>query len=155
MDHFTSFIPRQLHIYQLNGSTVPALGCGLKLIQCPTIKNIIPLWPTYYMPDNPQCTLSLTVLCHYLHFNVLTKHLHSLQITTTSGYTLACPSLASYSTKQLLDYHHFTIVRPTRKVKQIISPTVKSATSEAPLNHLLAHQHLGHGCDEILDTMCR
>jgi hypothetical protein len=106
------------------------------------------------MPDNPQCTFSLTALHHYLHFDVLAKHLHSLQITTTSGDTLAFPSLASYSTKQLLDYHHFTIVRPTRQVKQIIPPTVKNATSEAPLYCLLAHQHLGHGCDEILDTMC-
>jgi len=154
MSHYTSFIPKPLYVCQLNGSTVQAHGYGLKLIQCPTTHVIIPLWPTYYIPSNPQCTFSPTALKHYLHFDVTTKHLDSLSITTTAGHHLIFPSLQPFTTKQLLDYHRFIIVRllHSSKPRTLSSPIVNSATSEAPLTCLLAHQRLGHGSDEVLDT---
>jgi len=156
MSHYTSFIPKPLYVRQLNGSTVQAHGYGLKLIQCPTTHVIIPLWATYYIPSNPQCTFSPTALKHYLHFDVTTKHLDSLSITTTAGHHLIFPSLQPFTTKQLLDYHRFIIVRPllSSKPRTLSSPIVHSATSEAPLTRLLAHQRLGHSSDEVLDTMC-
>ena len=64
--HFTRFLPKFLQVKQLNGCMVKALGYGLKLIQCPITKVIIPLWPTNYMPSNHQCTFSPTALAHYL-----------------------------------------------------------------------------------------
>jgi len=157
MSHYTSFIAKQLQVRQLNGSTVKALGYGLKLIQCPTTKIVLPLWPTYYMPSNPQCTFSPTALKHYLHFNVITHHLTTLSITTTTGHTLVFPSINPHKTNQLLDYHQFVVVRPINlsTPRTLPIPIINSATSEAPLNRLLVHQRLGHGSDEVLDTMCR
>jgi len=87
LSHFTSFLPKSLHVKQLSDRTIPALGYGLKLIQCLTTKIIIPLWPTYYMPSNPQCTFSPTALAHYLHYKITTTHLKNISITTSNGST--------------------------------------------------------------------
>jgi hypothetical protein len=65
---FTSHKAYPVSVKLLNGSTACAEGFGLKLIRCPTSKVIISLWPTYYMPLNPQCTFSPTVLKHYLQY---------------------------------------------------------------------------------------
>jgi hypothetical protein len=156
ISHFTSFIPKVLQVKQLNGGLTKALGYGLKLIQCPTTKVIIPLWPTYYMPSNPQCTFSPTAL-YYLHYKTTTTHLEHLSITTSSGITLLFPSITQHTDKQLLDYHKFIIVKPKActPIAFPSKPIANSATSELPLNRLLAHQRLGHSCDEVLDTMCR
>jgi len=91
--HFTSFLPKPLQVKQLNGCMATALRYGLKLIQCPTTNTIIPLWPTYYMPSNPQCTFSLTALAHYLHYKTTTTHLQHLCIITSNGINLQFPSI--------------------------------------------------------------
>jgi hypothetical protein len=155
LSHFTSFLPKSLHVKQLSDRTIPALGYGLKLIQCLTTKIIIPLWPTYYMPSNPQCTFSPSALAHYLHYKITTTHLQNISITTSDGSTLKFPSIPCHSSSQLLDYHEFLVVRP-KHCSPIThpNPTVNSATSETPMTRLLAHQRLCHNSDEVLDTMC-
>ncbi len=159
ISHFTSFTSKPLRVKQLNGSTVPALGYGLKLIQCPSSLHIIPLWPTYYMPSNPQCTFSPTALKHYLPFqSVCTTHLHSLSLVTSDGVKLSFPSLPDHARHQLLDYHRFIVVHPTQPLPSSPTnpskPIAASATSEAPLTRDILHQRFGHGCDEVLDLMC-
>jgi hypothetical protein len=89
------------------------------------------------------------LLQHYVHFEVTTKHLDSLLIMTLVGQRLIFPSIPSYSTEQLLDYHRLTVVFPSNCPQPSIIPTVSNATSEASLNCLLAHQCLGHGYDHI------
>jgi hypothetical protein len=84
--HFTSYKAYPVNVKLLKCSTARAEVIGLKLIQCPSSKTIILLWPTYYMPCNPQCTFSPTALKHYLNYpSVATYHLDSLQITTSNG----------------------------------------------------------------------
>jgi hypothetical protein len=145
LQHFTHYTPRPLRIKQLDGSTVSALGFGLKLIQCPTTKIILPLWPTYYMPSNLQCTFSPTALKYYLHLpTVTTNHLKSLLIVTSTGVEISFPSLPHYATTKLLDYHHFIIVQP-HHTPVVCLPTVSSATTEARLNHQVLHQLFCHG----------
>jgi hypothetical protein len=157
LSHFTSFLPKKLQVKQLNGCMAQALGYGLKLIQCPNTKTIIPLWPTYYMPTNPQCTFSPTALTHYLKYKATTTHLDNLRIITSSGVTMTFPSITTHSNQQLLDYHEFIVVKPTKcsDLHLPSTPIVESATSELPLNRLLAHQRLAHNCDAVLDTMGR
>jgi hypothetical protein len=112
------------------------------------------------MPSNPQCTFSPSALKHYLPFSrVCTNHLHSLLIVTSDGEHLLFPSLPTQARQQLLDYHRFIVIRP-KETSSILSssspnPMAKSATSEAPLNRILLHQRFSHGCDEVLDIMCR
>jgi hypothetical protein len=80
-----------------------------------------------------------------------------MKIITSSGLTLHFPSITQHTNNQLLDYHQFTIVRPTTTMSKanIPHPMVNSATSEAHLSRLLVHQHLGHNSDEVCDKMCR
>jgi hypothetical protein len=107
------------------------------------------------MPSNPQCTFSPTALKHYLHLpTVTTNHLKSLLIVTSTGVEISFPSLPHYATTKLLDYHHFNIVRP-HHTPVIRLPTASSATTEARLNRQVLHQRFCHGCDEVLDIMCR
>jgi len=101
------------------------------------------------MPHNPQCTFSPTAVWHYLLFEVTTKHLDSLLITTHFLPFYPFP----------LTNCNFIIIsplfHPNKCPQASIIPTVCSATSEAPFNHLFAHQHLGHGQDKVLDTICQ
>jgi len=77
-----------------NGATIIAEGYGLKLIHGPSTKIIIPLWPTYYMPQNPQCTFSPTALKHYQCYpTVITTHLLALDITMINGAQICLSSL--------------------------------------------------------------
>jgi hypothetical protein len=109
------------------------------------------------MPSNPQCTFSPTALKFYLNFTVTTRHLDSLSIFISPGVELTFPSIPTFKHNKLLDYHHFTIVRPRGQATITLQPqpSVASATSDPPLTRLLVHQRLSHGCDEVLDTMCR
>jgi hypothetical protein len=68
----------------------------------------------------------------------------SLNIWIFINYYIRCiilrfPSLKSYSTSQLLDYHEFIIVKPKTLMTTslITSPIANSATSESPLTRLL------------------
>ena len=163
-DHFTCYSDHPVKVKLLNGSTASASGFGLKLIQCSTTKVILPLWPTYYLPDNPQCTFSPTALKHYLSLKeVITNHLDSLRITTSTGVRLSFPSIKQQRNGQLLDYHTFRIVRPISYINRLcppdpsvaIRPPIASQGTIIPLTRNLCHQRLSHGCDDSLDQACR
>jgi hypothetical protein len=116
-DHYINFISTPLHVKQLDGSIASALGYGLKLIQHPSSGFIIPLWPTYYMPNNPHCTFSPTAVKFYLQYpSVITKHLQSLDITTHAGLHLNFPSIPTKITTLLLDFHLFHVVKPIKPI---------------------------------------
>lgn len=140
---------------QLDGSITTAEGYGLKLIQHLPSKYIIPLWPTYFMPNNNQCTFSPTALKHYLKYpSVTTYHLQSLHITTPCNQLLEFPSLATFKSSKALDFHQFVVVHPTHRLSYLPPAIVKAATIPS-LTRALLHQRLGHGSDRKLDLMCR
>jgi hypothetical protein len=94
-------------------------------------------------------------LKYYLHIpKVVTNHLHSLIIETSTGTELSFPSLQRYTTTKLLDYHRFSVVRPSTPTITPF-PIASSATSEAQLARNIIHQHYCHGSDEVLDLMCQ
>ena len=116
------------------------------------------------MPDNPQCTFSPTALKHYLSLpEVITNHLDSLQITTSTGIRLRFPSIKQQRNGQLLDYHTFQVVRPISYTRNLrppdpsnkICPPIASPGTIIPLTRNLCHQRLSHGCDDSLDQACR
>lgn len=170
LQHFTSYCHHPIKVKLLNGSLSNAVVFAIKLIQCPTTNTITPLWPTYYMPTNPQCTFSPTALKHYLGYpEVLTSHLEALHLTTSSGIKMIFPSIKQQKDGQLLDYHNFTIVRPIcgsvtslpNMALALCLPTTSpyiEATANAgtiiPLTRNLVHQCLCHGCDDSLDAVC-
>jgi hypothetical protein len=152
-EHFTQYTPRPLQVCQLDGSIATAEGFELKLIQCPISKHIIPLRPKYYMLNNDHPTLSPTALKHYLKYpKVVTQHLDSLQITTSTGLLLEIPSIPKHSNSNVLDYHLFNIIK---RISYPVSPTIAQANISqlAPLTRSLIHQQLAH-CNhrKILST---
>lgn len=137
-----NFIYKLLHVQQLDGSITPALGFGLKLIQHHHFNFIIPLWPVYYMPNNQHCTFFPTALKHYLKYQtVYTTHLQSLYITTPCGNWLIFLSISHYADTRLLDFHQFTIVKPTIHLHYIPRPIVNKAYYPV-LTRAVVHQRL-------------
>lgn len=144
-----------LQVQQLDGSITSAEGFGLKLIQHLPSKYIIPLWPTYYMPQNSQCTFSPTALKHFLKYpTIITYHLQALAIITPCNQKLTFPSILWLTSSKALDYHQFLIVCPTHWLSSLPIPTAR-VTTTLPLTRALLHQCLGHDSDHKLDLMCR
>jgi hypothetical protein len=105
---------------------------------------------------------------HYLGYpTVLTKHLESLYITTSSGIQLIFLSIKQQKNGQLLDYHRFTVVRPKRSSPSFTPsaalllcpptthPSIAATGTTIPLTRNLCHQCLSHSCDDSLDNACR
>ena len=46
--------PVQCNVQILNDSKAPAKGFGLVIIKTPKTNISIPVWPSYYMPQNPK-----------------------------------------------------------------------------------------------------
>jgi len=124
---------------------------------CPTTKFIIPLWPTYYMPNNTTCTFSPTALKFYNKYpSITTKHLHSLHIITHNNIKLTFPSIPTKIKSNLLDYHQFHVVKPSNpKTLKLYNPIVKSTNTTKPLTRSLVHQRLAHCNHRKFDLMCR
>ena len=62
---FAYIRPVQCNVQILNGRKSPAKVFGLVIIKIPKTNIIIPLWSSYYMPQNPHNTMSQTALKHY------------------------------------------------------------------------------------------
>ena len=59
------------------------------IMKRPKTKSIIPLWIPYFMPQNPQNTISQISLKHYnKSIIVRTEALRWLQVTTDTGIKL-------------------------------------------------------------------
>ena len=56
--------PLKFRIQILNGRKSPEKGFGLVVVKIPEKYVIIPLWASYYMPQNPQNTMSQNALKH-------------------------------------------------------------------------------------------
>ena len=50
---FTYIRPVKCNVKIINVSKSPAKGFGLAIIKIPNTNIVIPLWPSYYMPQNP------------------------------------------------------------------------------------------------------
>ena len=64
---FTYIRPVKCNVQIVNVNKSPAKGFGLVIVKNPKI-YIIPLWPSYYMPQNLQNTISQTELKNYNKF---------------------------------------------------------------------------------------
>ena len=75
--------PVKCNVQILNGSKSPTKRFGLVTIKIPKTNIIISLWPSYYMQQNPQNTISKTAIKHYIEFiSVRTEYLRWVKMTT-------------------------------------------------------------------------
>ena len=87
--YFYQYQEKDTPIQQVSGTTSPAQGFGTVVISIPNSDFYILLWPTYYMPNNPQNTLSTTALKYYNHFrSVRMESLDWIKITSKEGKTI-------------------------------------------------------------------
>ena len=83
---FYQYKQQSIPIQQVSGNSAQALGYGLVLVRIPNTSTIIPLWPTYYMPSNPQNTLSPTAIKHYNKYRSVTiEALGWIKLTDRNG----------------------------------------------------------------------
>ena len=83
---FTYIIPVKDNIQIINGRKSPAKVFSLIIKKTPKTNMIIPLWPSYYMPQKPQNKINQTVLKHYNKFiSVGNEDIRWLKITVDAG----------------------------------------------------------------------
>ena len=80
---FTYIRPVKCNVQVINGSTASETGFGLVVIKIPKTNIVIPLWPSYSMPQNPQNIINQNALNYYNQFmSVRTEAIRCVQITT-------------------------------------------------------------------------
>eukprot|EP00957_Ditylum_brightwellii_P196903 15002128-Ditylum_brightwellii.AAC.1 len=124
--------------------------------------STIPLWPCYYMPKNPQDTLSQQDLNRYNHFQAVnTQSLEKLFLKGKHNTTTKSPSLPECHSTSLLDYVEINILKPTNSTQQkanISLPTVNKGIFSKFVNNLLyeaLHRSLSHICKKKITSMCK
>ena len=109
---FTYIRPVQYNLQILNGIKAPEKGFGLVIIKIPKTHIIIPLWPSYYIPQNPKNTISQTALKYYNEFrNVITEALRWVQMNTDTGIKFKVETSAKERDQNLLDFITIDILK--------------------------------------------
>ena len=102
---FTYTRPVKCNTQIINGKKSPAKSFGLVIVKIPKTSIIIPIWPSYYIPQNPQNTISQTLLKHYNKFiRIITEALICLKITTDTGNKIKVDTTLKKRYKQLLEF---------------------------------------------------
>ena len=87
---FAYIRPVKCNVQIINGSKALAKGFGLVIIKIPKTNIIIPFWPPYYMPQNPQNIISQTTIKHYNQFrSVITEALRTCYRSTCPFFLCA------------------------------------------------------------------
>lgn len=107
------------------------------------------------MTNNTHSTFSPTALKHFLKYlDVTSKHLHSIIITTTTGWHLTFPSILTYDNNQVLDYYEFTVVCLLHLPSSVPTPLQANKSYTSTLTRALVHQQPPH-CNPLkLDDIC-
>ena len=160
---FATYTCNPCAITQVSVDTADCLGWGLAFMEVPNSPfPIIPLWPCYYMPTNPQHALSQQVLKQYHHFKVVNiEALEWLSITDKHNNHVKIPSLPEYHSSSLLEYVKINILKPIHSQQQrsnIPLPTMNKGIF-SKLGHNLSyealHRRLSHIWEKKITTMCK
>ena len=102
----------KFNVQIINGSKSPAKGFGLVIIKSPKTNIIIPLWPSYYIPQNPQKKISQNALKYYNELrNVRTEALIWVQMTTDTGIKFKVETSSKERYQKLLDFINIAILK--------------------------------------------
>ena len=154
--------PVKCNVKILNGRKYPAKGFGLVITKIPNTNITIPLGPSYYMPQNPQKTISQTELKHYNEFrSVGTEALRWVKITTDIGMKLKLDKKNRID-QQLLDFITIDVLKieqlhPSSKdiITIPITPVINSYSKKHLMSWELIHCLLLHPSESFMKVMCR
>lgn len=108
---------------------------------------IIPLWPAYYMPTNPQNTLSQTALKFYNGFrSIHTEALDWIRFTDTTGKSTRLHTNSYLHNNQKLDYIDVSVLRwnTTQNLQKSISNHLQNSEKLQNLQNSLKLQNFQH-----------
>ena len=170
LSYFIQFRPINVTVQILNGGKAAAKGFVSVIIRVSNTDLIIPLWPVYYMPDNPQNTISQPAIKFYNKFrSVRTEALRWIQFVQPCGKKTRTNTMSRQRDEQLLDFLQIDIItgllpqhqqQTTNSVHldstyPLMSPQACHSFSETPLTWELLHRRLLHPSDHAMDAMCR
>ena len=136
----------------LNGSKAPAKGFGLIIIKNPNTNIIIPLWLSYYMPKNPQNTISKAALKHYNESrNVRTEVLRWVKMTTDTGIKFKVETSTKERDQQVLDFITIDTIKLEQQhnsnddiINLSMNPIINSSLKKHPMSWDLIHLRILH-----------
>ena len=106
----------QCNVHIIFCSKDPEKGFGLVIIEIPKKNIIIPLWPSYYMTQNPQNTISQPTLKHYNELrNVITEAIRWVHITADKGVKFKVKTSAKERYQQLFYFVSIDILNIEQK----------------------------------------
>lgn len=155
---------------QVSGTQVSTKGIGVVIIKFPIHNYILPLYPVYYIPTNPQNTLSPSAIKLYNEYsNINVSTLTSITFTTHKGHTFTIPTDKQLATSKLLDFITVHVLQKqnpkTNKNNKnnIISPylhfpLISNSTSfiKTPIiDRILLHRRMMHLSDNKMELMCK
>ena len=119
------------------------------------------LFPTYYMPQNPQIKISQTQLKHYNRFRrVRTEALWWFQFTTDLGNKIKVETETKHRYQHLLDFIPIEIVKfdiqtlsETNTITIYTDPILNSSFNKNLIIWELTHNCLLHSSDSVLKAI--
>lgn len=126
-------------------------GVGIMTVSAPELPNcLILLYPTFYAPNDPYCTVSNGALKKFAGFRSVLIDTHDhLDLTLQDGRQIAIP----FITKDSIDFIQLHITVPTKKTRQKLSHRTMSLQPVSITNKKLPgttlfsmwlHQVYGH-----------
>ena len=136
---FAYIIPVKYNVQIINDSKFPAKVFGLVTIKIPKTITIIPLWPSYYMPQNTQNTINQTALKNYNEFrNVITEALRWVKMTTDTEIKFKVETSAKERDQKILDFITIDVLKIEQK-----NPSIQDITT-IPMNTIIKSSFKKH-----------
>ena len=134
---------------------------GLVIVKPRKTKKIIPICPSYYMPQNSQNTISSTALKHYNKFtNERTEALIWVHMTKDIWIKSKVETSSKDIYQQLLDLITIDILKIEHQhhsSKEIINlpmnPIINSYFNKHPMSWELIRRHLLHPSESVMKSM--
>ena len=154
--------PVKVNAQMLNGRKASSKGFGLVIIKIPKTNMIIPLWSSYYMPQNPQNTISQTALRHYNELrSVRTGALVWVNMNTDIWIKLKVETTVKYRYQQLLDFITIDVLKIEQQhlpIQYIITlpmtPIINGSFNKQLMSSELIHHRIINHSESVLKAMC-
>ena len=134
--------PAKCNVQIINDRKYPVKGFGFVIVKIPKTNIIIPLWTSYYMPQNPQNTILRTALKHNNGFiSVKTEALRWLKTTTDTGKKLKYETTVKERDQKLLDFITINVLKIIKQdflfqgiITLLMTPIINSTFNKHPMS---------------------
>ena len=154
---FTYIIPVKCNVQIINGIKYPTKCFGLVIVKIPKTTIIIPLWPSYRMPQNPKkksnCNQTLQSIqkCNNLGSQMVTNYyIYRLKVETT----------VKERNQKLLDLITIDVLNIEQQhtsdqdiITLLMTPIINSYFNKHPISCKIIHCHILHPSYSVMKSM--